>query len=401
MKRVAVIMAGGAGERFWPLSRLHYPKQLLKITGSRSMLSAAVERVLPLIGPEDIYVITGQALRDAIQAELPMLPPGNVVAEPEARNTAAALALASAFLESRYPGEDVVTVVLTADHYIRDRDTFCADVRTAIEFAEAHPALVTFGMVPDRPETGYGYIELGEPVSKVSGFGNAVTAPLTDEDERAALTAGRGDSAAEPARSSEGTAGQDKIFRVASFREKPSPDVAAEFLETGRFLWNSGMFVWRNSVLRRALRDHLPAMEARMDAMRQAFSAGDEKALAEAFAPVDKISIDYGVLERAHNVAVVRAVFDWDDIGTWASLQRLLERDGNGNVVFGNGAAVKCEDSIIYSVGDDRRVVVGYGLKDIVVVSTPDAVLVLPADKVQGVKEVVAHLRARGLTSYL
>ena len=367
MKRVAVIMAGGAGERFWPLSRQKYPKQLLKIGGNRSMLGEAVGRVRPLVDPADTFVVTGHMLREAIVAESAGIPAENVIGEPEGKNTAACLALACAHLEHRYGRDtDVSMVVLTADHSIPDVEGFVADCRTLFDCAERADVLATFGIPPVRPETGYGYVEVGAPMSECPG-----------------------------------------VMRVASFREKPNLETALEFQRSGRFLWNSGMFVWRNSVLRAAFREHLPQMERQIPAMRGAFAAPDPRAvLAEAFAPLQKISIDVGVMERASNVVVLRAGFDWDDVGTWASLGRLLEKDADENVRHGNATLVECADCVAYNAdpggdGGHAPVLVGFGLKDLVLVQTRDAVLVLPRDHVQRVKDIVAHLRAQGREEYL
>jgi mannose-1-phosphate guanylyltransferase len=367
MKHVAVIMAGGAGERFWPLSRQHYPKQLLRIAGNRSMLAASVERIAPLVPPEDIFVITGACLQAAIRAESCGIPPENVIAEPEGRNTAACLALAVALMENRYADEpDTVMAVLTADHSIRDTAAFAADFATAFACAEAHPCLFTFGIPPSRPETGYGYVETGEPL-----------------------------------------AGDPRVRRVLAFREKPDLNTAVEYLATGRHLWNSGMFVWRTSVLREAFRVTLPEAHDHLDALREALSDSQEPgSLAPVFARLPKISIDYGVLERAANVAVVRASFDWDDVGTWASVSRLLPADAAGNVSFGKCLLSESANCTVYSVGesrgpDDGRFVVGFGVADLVIVSTADAVLVFPRERAQQVKDIVALLRREGLEEYL
>lgn len=357
-------MAGGIGERFWPISRHSFPKQLLKIGDSRTMLDAAVERIQPLIAAEDVYVITSTQLKPSLLTAGLNIPDGNIIAEPEGKNTAACLALACGFFEKRFP-DDVLMFVLTADHYIGKLEAFQRDCQAAGEYAEKHDALVTFGIRPTRPETGFGYLEVGEPAS---------------------------DSA--------------PVFQVRSFREKPDLQTARKFLREGRFLWNSGMFVWRNSVLRSAFRRHLPATESQIPALAKAFDFNDyENALCNAFQPLEKISIDVGVMERADNVHVLRASFDWDDIGTWTSLQRLLERDADGNVVFGKAKALKCKDTIVYTVEGEQssnpKLVVGYNLKGMIVVNTPDAMLVLPAEDVQHVKDVVHYLREQGLEQYL
>lgn len=362
LKRIAVIMAGGAGERFWPLSRMRYPKQLLKIAGNRSMLGASIERIQPLVALEDIYVITNAELKPAIEKESG-LPAENVVAEPMGKNTAACLALACSVIEKNYPDQpDAVMIVMTADHHIRDADAFRRDCADAVAFAEANDALITFGIPPNRPETGYGYIEVAEPKT-------------------------------------------ENISRVASFREKPNLEMAREFQESGNFLWNSGMFVWRNSSLVRQFEQHLPEVHSRIAPMTSAYkpnSSADE--LAEVFGSMPKISIDCGILEKANNVHVVRAKFDWDDIGTWNSLARLLGKDPNGNVVFGNSAAFDCHDTIVYSDGTSEEnppLVIGFNLRDVIIVRTKDAILVLPADSAQQVKDVVGKLRDEDMTEYL
>ena len=360
-------MAGGAGERFWPLSRQRYPKQLLKIAGNHSMLTEAARRVSGLVAPDDIFVVTGNLLRDAIIAETSGIPAENIIGEPEGKNTAACLALACAFLEQRYASEpDVCMIVLTADHFIRDVDSFTRDASRLFDCAENHAVLATFGISPTRPETGYGYIETGNILSD-----------------------------------------HPQVMRVASFREKPNLETAIEFQRSGNFLWNSGMFVWRNSVLRTAFRQHLPEMEAQIPALATAFkSPSPEQALATAFAPMQKISIDVGVMERTHNAVVLRATFDWDDVGTWASLGRLLASDTDNNVQFGNAALVECANCIVYnadSANPNERLplVVGFGLEDLVVVQMRDAVLVMPRDRVQRVKDIVAQLRESGREEYL
>ncbi len=367
MKTIAIIMAGGSGERFWPLSRCAYPKQLLKLKDDQHMLAMAIHRIAPLVNAGDVYILTVEPLMDAIRRETPELPPENVIAEPEAKNTAACLALASAMVAEKY-GEDVVVIVLTADHFIHDEQAFQRDCGAAVEFAATSDGLLTFGIRPCRPETGYGYIEVGESASA-----------------------------------------RHPIFRVDSFREKPDKATAQRFLIDGDFFWNSGMFVWRNSVFQAALAQHLPAMHGVIPAMQAALAAGTAGAsdLAKVYQGLEKISIDVGLMERADKVYVLRASFDWDDIGTWTSLFRILQQDATGNAIFGNGVLLQSSDSIAYSIdgsaeaGAKQRLVIGYNLQGMVIVSTPDAVLVLPAEDVQRVKEVVAFLRANGLHEYL
>jgi mannose-1-phosphate guanylyltransferase len=371
--RSAVILAGGAGERFWPLSRIRKPKQLLSIQGHQSMLLDSIDRIVDTVDPRNTFVVTGSELRDAIVEETAgRIPAENILSEPARRNTSAALALAAAHLRHRFQGQDTLCAVLTADHAIRDTAAFCRDLERAFTHAASTADLVTFGIKPTRPETGFGYVETGASVDPSSA---------------------------------------DQIFRAVSFREKPSPDTAREFLETGRFLWNSGMFVWRNESLIDEMKRHIPRTAAAVEAMERALPSGDRVAFDLAFADTDALSIDYAVMERSHNVAVVAASFDWDDVGTWSSVARLFAHDSQGNAVHGPGVAVDCENTLIYchrtqsagKPGDPapRRLIVGFKLEDLAIVETEDAILVLPMDQVQGVKDVVAHLRKTGREEWL
>ena len=365
MKTIAIIMAGGSGERFWPLSRCAYPKQLLKLKNGQHMLSMAIQRIAPVVAPEDVYILTVGALVEAICEETPELPPGNVIAEPEARNTAACLTLAAAMVSQRY-GDETVVIVLTADHFIQDEKAFQRDCKAAADFAASHDALLTFGIRPTRPETGYGYIDVGDPASD-----------------------------------------RYPIFRVKSFREKPDAETARRFLEDGDFFWNSGMFVWKNSVFLDELARHLPVMAGAVPELKTALDAEDPRGeLGKVYSRLEKISIDVGLMERSERVYVLRASFDWDDIGTWSSLYRILQPDAAGNAVYGNGMFIQSQNSIAYSTedatnGKQAPLVIGYNVDGLVIVNTPDAVLVLPAADVQRVKDIVAFLRSRGKSEYL
>jgi len=365
MKTVAIIMAGGSGERFWPLSRCAYPKQLLKLKDNEHMLGMAIRRVAPVVAAEDVYILTVAPLVEAITRETPQIPASNIIAEPEAKNTAACLTLAAALVTEKY-GDDAVVIVVTADHFIHNERAFQQDCRAALEFAYVTDGLLTFGIRPTRPETGYGYIDVGDSASNRS-----------------------------------------PIFRVKSFREKPDIETARRFLEDGDFFWNSGMFVWKNSVFKTELAKHMPAMHGALAEMQEALHEGEggRQKLADVYARLEKISIDVGLMERTEKVFVLRASFDWDDIGTWASLYRILAPDTAGNAIFGEGLFLQSQDSIAYSVGETDgkkpRIVIGYNVKGLVIVSTPDAVLVLPAEDVQKVKDVVAFLRQNGKKDYL
>jgi mannose-1-phosphate guanylyltransferase len=291
------------------------------------MLLDSLERIQGIIPPEDTLIVTGTDLRDAILEEVGQrIPQSNILAEPARRNTALALALAAARLQIHFGGQDTVTAVLTADHAIRDSSSFQSDLQAAMVHAASSSDLVTFGIPPTRPETGFGYIEIGDPVNQ----------------------------------------SHRRLHKVLGFREKPSPETAIEFLETGRFLWNSGMFVWRNHRLLEQFSDHLPRTAEAAEGMRVAMESKNEAAFEKAFLQGDALSIDYGIMERCRTVAVIQASFDWDDVGTWSSVARLLPRDENGNAIQGSVMAFGCENTLLYSHRDhgqdpvNRRLVVGF-----------------------------------------
>ncbi|MGQ9632192.1 MAG: mannose-1-phosphate guanylyltransferase [bacterium] len=361
--RVAVIMAGGSGERFWPLSRRERPKQLLRLTSERlTMLEETVEHIAPLIPPERIFVATSEILRGSISRALSRLPPENILAEPMKRNTAACLGLSAAHIMARFD-DSATMAVLTADHRIGDVEEFRRVVDSALSFAESHPALVAIGVVPTRPETGYGYIELGDDMASETPAG--------------------------------------PIYTARRFHEKPDLDTAKEFLASGHFLWNSGMFFWSVDTLLRGLRKYMPSLAAGVDRMYSALSwGGSEEAssvIRDVFRDLDDISIDYGLMEKADNVYVIRATFPWDDVGSWDALERAHPRDESGNVSFGEPLLIDARNCIVYNDGGaEARALAVMGMEDVVVVATEDAVLVCPKSRAQEVRTVVALLWERG-----
>ena len=367
MRRFAVIMAGGSGERFWPASRKERPKQLLRLTHpSSSMLEESIERISPLIPPENIVIATSETLAGPIKRALPALRSENVLAEPAKRNTAACLALAAAHLEAVYGDPtEIAMAVLTADHRIGQPDTFRATVDAALEFAEEEDALVTIGCEPDRPETGYGYIEIDVKVARSTPVG--------------------------------------PIHRVARFREKPNAATAQTYCRSGKHLWNSGMFFWRVSSLLEGFARHMPALAAAIPEMRDslgehAANPASRERLRAAFEPLEDVSIDVGLMERAGNVHVIRAGFPWDDVGAWDSLVRTREHDASGNVNAGDAILIDSRDCIVYNEeGPERMGVAVIGLDDVIVATTKDGILVCRKDRAQDVRQVVKALRARGL----
>lgn len=383
MRRVAVIMAGGAGERFWPASRRARPKQLLRLTHDKlSMLDEAIERITPLIPPEDVLIATSELLAQPIARAVSAssgLPGRNVLAEPEKRNTAACLALAAAELTRRHGDPSEVSMaVLTGDHLIGEPDRFRATVEAALAFAEQNDALVTIGVTPTRPETGYGYIEVDAPA-----------------DERAGVSPPAGE-----------------IRPVARFREKPDLATAEQYTRSGKHLWNSGMFFWRVSSFLDGLARHMPELAAAVPIMQEALGnsgksvppgPGGRRAsaardqLRAAFFPLSDVSIDFGLMERASNVFVIRAAFPWDDVGAWDALRRCRPVDGAGNVATGDPVIIDSRDCVIHNdSGAEQMAVAVIGLEGVIVATTPDGVLVCAKDRAQDVRRAVAELRARG-----
>jgi mannose-1-phosphate guanylyltransferase len=371
--RIAVILAGGAGERFWPLSRRDRPKQLLRLTrADQSMLEEAVERIAPLIPRERILILTSRNLVGPIRSALTELPPENVVGEPDKRNTAGALAYAAAVALQRFGtggdgagGAAITMAVLTADHRIGQPERFLQTVGVAMEAAEQHKALVTIGVLPDRPETGYGYIETPEASEAV------ILDAVTSGDRPPALP-------------------------VARFREKPDLATAEKFVDTGRFFWNSGMFFWTVESFLDELETASPAHAGAARAMAASLAAGDTAAADARFGELENISIDFALMEKARNVLVVRADFDWDDVGALDALARNLPVDAAGNVAVGDPILIDAKDCIVYNdPGEGAMAVAVVGVEGLAVIVTRDGVLVLPRDRAQDAKAVVNELNAR------
>jgi mannose-1-phosphate guanylyltransferase len=351
--RLAVVMAGGRGTRFWPRSRAALPKQFLAITGKETLLEETVRRLEPSFGLEHTVVLTTEDLAEEVKRQLPELPPENVLLEPEGRNTAPCLALCLVQLERRFPGGGVMAV-LSADHWIGGAEAFLGDLDRAMDHAEDRGDLVVFGIPPTAPETGYGYIE------------------------------SEGDGPA---------GGEGGVRRVLAFREKPPLDVALQYLNSGRHTWNAGMFVWTLKDFRAGLAAHAPDLLAPLDAWD-----GDALTLAGAYARLPKLPIDIALMEKATNVAVVPARFRWSDVGSWPAALAFQEKDARGNVARGDVLLVDTKDTAVFG---GKRLVATAGVEGLIIVDADDAVLVTHRDRAQGVKEIVERLRAEGRTELL
>ncbi|GIV62087.1 MAG: mannose-1-phosphate guanylyltransferase [Rhodothermaceae bacterium] len=360
MATYAVIMAGGIGSRFWPKSRLDHPKQFLNVFGDATLIQNTVARLQGLIPPERCFVVTHERYVAQTREQLPAVPPENILAEPMSRNTAPCIAYAAVRLRALDP--EATMVVLPADHVITNVQQFHRVLRTAIETAQEPGALVTIGITPTYPATGYGYIQFD---------GNPDT--LSDETPRA--------------------------LRVRTFAEKPDLETAERFLDSGDFLWNSGMFIWRADSILEQMACHLPdAYQAFLPVAEVAGTDREPDAVTEAFQKSPRISIDYGVMERADKVYVVPGSFGWSDVGDWRAVYDLSEKDQHGNALQGN---VIVHDASRCLVQSDDRLVVLIGTHDMVVVDTEDAVLVCHRDSAQQVKNVVDYLYAHQLTKYV
>ncbi len=352
-------MAGGAGERFWPLSRQTRPKQLLHLTDpDKPMLAEAVERLTPLIPREQIYVITSQSLAPVIRAAGVGVPDANVVAEPCKRNTSGALLFIAAHIlaaNQELDPETVSLAVVTADHKIGAVENFLGMVDKALGAAETQPALVICGVTPDSPETGFGYIQAGE-AAEVDGF---------------------------------------RV--VDAFHEKPSRERAEDFLASGKHFWNSGMFFWRLSTFYTEFERARPDLAELGHAMTAALREGNESEAVRCFEALEDISIDYALMEKARRVLMITADFPWRDVGLWSHLDHLHEPDENGNSTSGDPVLIDSEGCIVYNAPGAPRMAVGLaGVRDMIVAVTEDGVLVVPKDRAQDVRHIVAELKKRG-----
>ncbi len=361
--RIGAIMAGGIGERFWPVSRPDRPKQLLPLGPTDSTLLAdTAERFNGMIPVDRLLVVTSRALRAPIIASGLGVPDEQIIAEPAKRNTLGAIAWVTAHAMGRMdlPPENTTMAVMSSDQYVGDVAAFQQDIAVAFAAADELDALVNIGIEPTRPETGYGYVEVEETPDDILP----------------------------------GMDGTDRLHRVVSIREKPDAATAERFFRSGRYLWNAGMFFWRISTFMRELEAAQPEIAELVREMTAALADDDDATAESLFAKLPEISIDYALMEHAQNVMLVRASFPWDDVGAWDAWRRVVERDERGNATHGEPLLIDCDDCAVYNEsGQDQMFVAVVGMERVIVAVTPDGLLVAPLDEAQKVREVVRRLR--------
>lgn len=361
MKIFAVIMAGGVGSRLWPRSRERSPKQLLHVIGDGTMIQNTISRLQPLIPYENIFIVTNKAQIEPLQMQVPQVPPENLLAEPFGRNTAPCVALAAAVLRRRDP--EAVMVVLPADHFIQNVGEFQQKLRLACEAAYEMRCLVTMGITPTRPETGFGYIQQSD---------------RRDPDNRFY---------------------DQGLRRVATFAEKPDLPTAGRFLASGDFLWNSGMFIWRVDVIESAFQHFLPETYEQMQRIEDVIGHQTfAERLESIYRQIHSISIDYGIMEKADNVFVTQCEFGWSDVGSWDETYRLSRKDTDGNSIEGDAVTIETRNSFIRTAG---KMIATVGVEDLIVVDTEDALLICKRGESQKVQAVVDYLRRKKISSLL
>ncbi len=346
MKITAVIMAGGRGERFWPKSRNNCPKQFLSLTADKeTMIQKTVKRLDKIVEPEDVFVVTNSAYREIVETQLPQIPKENILSEPCARNTAPCIAYAAAVIKKKY--DDAVMLVLPSDHLIGYVNIYHRALRKAIAAAEEGQNLVTIGITPTYPETGYGYINFGEE---------------------------KGDA-----------------FEVERFVEKPDLATAKKYLASGNYLWNSGMFVWKVSSIMANIQKFMPAVYDGASRIGESFGTDDfEEVLIREFEAFPSESIDFGIMEKAENIYTIPGSFGWDDVGSWLAMERINETDDDKNFIEGDVIAV---DSKRTTICGGKRLIAAVGTRDLIIVDTDDVLLVCSKNSTQDVKKVISKLK--------
>lgn len=347
-------MAGGRGERFWPKSRTSHPKQFLSLTSDgKTMIQKTVERLLPIVDISDIFIASSEMYRELIREQLPDIPPENILAEPVARNTAPCIAFAAAVIGRKY--DDAIMLVLPSDHLIGCEEIYINTLKKAVLAAEKGKNLVTIGITPTYPETGYGYINFGREAGDV--------------------------------------------YEVESFVEKPDLPTAEKYLASGKYLWNSGMFIWKVSSITDNIKKFMPEVYNGALKIGEAFGTpGFNEVLVREFTAMPSESVDFGIMEKADNIYTIPGSFGWDDVGNWLSIERINDTDEAGNFIDGDVCVTDTENTTI--CGGDR-LIAAVGIRDMIIVDSGDAVLICSKNNTQDVKKIISQLKDNGRTELL
>lgn len=350
MKITAVIMAGGRGERFWPQSRTNRPKQFLSLTeDGETMIQKTVKRISSLVDIEDVFIVTNKNYLSLVQEQLPDLPAENIIAEPAARNTAPCIGLAASIIQKKYE-EDAIMLVLPSDHLIKFNAMFIDVLKQAIKVAENNKNLVTIGITPTYPETGYGYINFSSTDTEYQG-----------------------------------------AYEVVRFVEKPNIERAKQYVNSGEYLWNSGMFVWKTSSILSNIEKFLPEMHKGLKKISDSY--GTEifvETLENIFPQLKSESIDFGIMEKADDIFTIPGNFGWDDVGSWLALERINSTNEYGNMVKGDVVSINTKNTTVIG---DKKLIATIGLEDLIIVDTEDAIMICAKDSAQDVKKVIENLK--------
>ncbi len=357
MITTGVIMAGGKGERFWPKSRKQCPKQFLSLTSDgKTMIQHTVERLLPIVCIEDIFVVTNGAYKSLVKEQLPNLPDENIILEPVPKNTAPCIALAAAHIKKKYG--DAIMVTLPSDHLVKYKEMYLSVLKHGINISKERDTIVTLGITPSYPEIGYGYINF----------------EVADYDDYS-------------------------IYKVKKFVEKPSLELAREYVDSGKYLWNSGMFIFSVKTIMTSFQKFLPNLYESIETIEKIIGTSyEETELDTEFKKIESVSIDKGVMEKADNIYVLPATFGWDDMGSWTALERFNKVNDFGNIVNGNVVTVDVKNSIIMG---EQKLIALVGVENIIVVDTEDSTLICAKDKAQDIKKVIDNLKICNRENYL
>lgn len=347
MKKTALIMAGGVGERFWPKSRTTWPKQFLSLSSNgKTMIQNTVERLIPLIPPEDIFISTNTQYKELVKKQLPDIPDSNIICEPLKKNTAPCIGLSAAYMKKKY--SDALMIVLPSDHIIKNNEIFIDSLSEACNIAEESDRIVTIGIQPNYPETGYGYIHFNPDMRMRRGFA------------------------------------------VKSFVEKPTLEIAKEYLDSGEYYWNSGMFIWKLSTIMESFHKYMPELHTGLIKIYSDLGTENEHStLRNIFSNFKAVSIDYGILEKAKSIFVIPGNFGWDDVGSWLAIDRLREHDENGNTISED---VICIDTHNCFFETDSRLIAAIGIENLVVSDSKDALLICSKDKTNEIKKILDQM---------